>query len=189
MGDMYLLTSVSGQGNARNGSSTSLDSKAPSDGPGKQAVKATSGRGYLELPLQSSFRHSLGSVSDLSSSTVDIHGEIEDRAGRSPVYGGARLPFISPKPESTWRQRVNGAWARNKGLMLVIISQFFGALMGVTTRLLETNGTHGRGMHPFQVMTSNAVLHDHSFAKMLCIDTFRPDEHYIALQSHIFVLG
>ena len=33
-------------------------------------------------------------------------------------------------------------------MALVLLSQFFGALMSVTTRLLETSGS---GMHPFQV--------------------------------------
>ena len=187
---MSLLTSASEDGNARRDSSTSQDLKPPSDGQKKQTVKAANGRGYLEVPLQSSFRPSFGSLSDISSSTVDSdREEVEDHASRSLVHGGARPPFRSSRPESTLRQRANGAWARNKGLMLVILSQLFGALMGVTTRLLETNGAHGRGMHPFQVTTSNAVLRDHNFAKMLCIDTFRPDEHHSALQFHVSLLG
>lgn len=104
------------------------------------------------MPPQSSFRPSFGSLSDLSSSTVDSHGEIEEYAGRPLVHGGARPPSRAPRPESTLSQRANGAWARNKGLILVILAQLFGALMGVTTRLLETNGAHGRGMHPFQIL-------------------------------------
>lgn len=143
---------MSEDGNARRGSSASQDSKPPSDGQTRQTVKTANGRGYLGVPLQSSFRPSFGSVSDLSSSTVDSHGEIEGNASRSLVHGDARPPSRSPRREITLRQRANGAWARNKGLMLVILSQLFGALMGVTTRLLETNGAHGRGMHPFQIL-------------------------------------
>lgn len=182
---------MSGDGNPRRDSSTSQGSKSSSNGQRKQTqtVKAAHSRGYLEVPLQSSFRPPFGSLSDSSSSTVDSHGEIEEYAGRPLVHGGARRPSRALRPESTLRQRANGAWARNKGLILVVLAQLFGALMGVTTRLLETNGAHGRGMHPFQVMTSNAVLRDHNFAKMSCIDTFRPDEHYTALQFHVSVLG
>jgi len=36
--------------------------------------------------------------------------------------------------------------------MLVLASQFFGAGMNVSTRLLETSGKHGAAMHPFQII-------------------------------------
>jgi len=39
-------------------------------------------------------------------------------------------------------------WARNKGIVAMLVSQFFGTLMGLTTRFLELEG---EGMHPFQV--------------------------------------
>ncbi|KAL8831211.1 MAG: hypothetical protein Q9191_000992 [Dirinaria sp. TL-2023a] len=149
---------MSEDGNPRRDSSTSQDSKSPSDGQRKQTVKVSNSRGCLEVPPQSSFRPSFGSLSDLSSSTVDSHGEIEEYAGRPLVHGGARPPSRAPRPESTLGQRANGAWARNKGLILVILAQFFGALMGVTTRLLETNGAHGRGMHPFQILFARTSI-------------------------------
>lgn len=40
---------------------------------------------------------------------------------------------------------------QNKGLVYVLCAQLFGVLMNVTTRLLEIEGNHGDGMHPFQV--------------------------------------
>lgn len=36
--------------------------------------------------------------------------------------------------------------------MLVLLSQIFGAGMNIATRLLETPGTHGEAMHPFQIL-------------------------------------
>ncbi|CZT45135.1 uncharacterized protein RSE6_05418 [Rhynchosporium secalis] len=49
----------------------------------------------------------------------------------------------------TWRGSLWNFWAQNEGLFLVSISQLFGALMNVTTRLLELEG---EGMHPFQIL-------------------------------------
>lgn len=40
---------------------------------------------------------------------------------------------------------------KNKGILLVLISQFFGSLMNVATKLLETSDENDIGMDPFQV--------------------------------------
>lgn len=64
---------------------------------------------------------------------------------------------VSPYPATsiedartkTWRSSLSDFWGRNQGLLLVTISQLFGALMNVTTRLLELEGD---GMHPFQIL-------------------------------------
>jgi hypothetical protein len=58
---------------------------------------------------------------------------------------------------SSWREMVQASWLRNKGLVLVIIAQCFNTLMAVTTRLLETDGNHGKGMHPFQVIDAKWI--------------------------------
>lgn len=64
---------------------------------------------------------------------------------RSPSpYPGDRE--LEPK---TWNVAMKDYWQRNHGLFLVALSQMFGALMNVTTRLLELEGD---GMHPFQVL-------------------------------------
>jgi hypothetical protein len=55
---------------------------------------------------------------------------------------------VSTEPK-TWKNAFRGFWIRNQGLFLVSISQLFGALMNVTTRLLELEG---EGMHPFQIL-------------------------------------
>ncbi|KAL9082738.1 MAG: hypothetical protein Q9159_006198 [Coniocarpon cinnabarinum] len=41
---------------------------------------------------------------------------------------------------------------QNKGVIYVLTAQLFGVLMNVTTRLLEIEGNHGEGMHPFQIL-------------------------------------
>ncbi|KAF2845761.1 hypothetical protein T440DRAFT_459688 [Plenodomus tracheiphilus IPT5] len=48
--------------------------------------------------------------------------------------------------------RMRAFWIANKGLALVLISQFFGTLMNVTTRMLEMEGNDGKGYHPFQIL-------------------------------------
>lgn len=55
----------------------------------------------------------------------------------------------------TWRSSTAAFWQRNQGLFLVSISQLFGALMNVTTRLLELEG---EGMQPFQVLFARMFL-------------------------------
>ena len=46
---------------------------------------------------------------------------------------------------------------QNKGIIYVLSAQLFGVLMNVTTRLLEIEGHHGDGMHPFQVGASSSI--------------------------------
>jgi len=46
-------------------------------------------------------------------------------------------------------------WTRNRGVLLVALSQLFGALMNLTARLLELEGN---GMHPFQVLFARQGL-------------------------------
>ena len=79
---------------------------------------------------------------------VNGHGE---RLGRLLSDASARSISTSPAPATTWKDRPTVFWARNKGLALVILAQLFGSVMSLTTRLLETEGAHGRAMHPFQV--------------------------------------
>lgn len=51
-------------------------------------------------------------------------------------------------------ERLRSFYERNKGLAYVLLAQIFGCLMNVTTRLLEIEGNHGSGMHPFQVIAT-----------------------------------
>lgn len=119
---------------------------------GKPLEKARHGQQYLEAPSTNPIRNSIDTCSDISTYSAD--NENERRTGR-PFSSGAdpRGTSRSPAPPRTWRGKWETFWSKNKGLALVMLSQFFGALMNVTTRLLETDGSHGKGMHPFQVRT------------------------------------
>lgn len=117
----------------------------------KPKTKGTNGRTLLDIPLESSLRPSLDSFSDFSTYSLDYHSDNERRAAQPLVHRDSRLHSRSPGSRKTWKRSKDEWWARNKGLVLVIFAQSFGALMSVTTRLLETDGTHGAGMHPFQV--------------------------------------
>jgi hypothetical protein len=81
-------------------------------------------------------------------SLLSIDDSNNIRFGRNPDYfpdqSGRRHASRSPAPPRTARGRVQAIWTRNKGLFLVLISQFFGALMNVTTRLLEMEGNDGK---------------------------------------------
>ncbi|KAM5465173.1 hypothetical protein MferCBS49748_005113 [Microsporum ferrugineum] len=57
--------------------------------------------------------------------------------------------FASP---SRWLQQVWQIWLQGKGMLLVLLAQFFGATMNVMARLLERDGPHGKGMAPFQIL-------------------------------------
>jgi hypothetical protein len=120
------------------------------------AAKPDSDRLHVPLPdyADGIRSHSPDTLSNLS---VD---EINDlRRTRSPFDASSaihsRHAGRSPGPSlSAWARmkgRLSRFWLRNKGLGLVLLSQVFGTLMNVTTRLLEVEGNNGKGMHPFQV--------------------------------------
>ncbi|KAF2622290.1 hypothetical protein BU25DRAFT_214371 [Macroventuria anomochaeta] len=89
-------------------------------------------------------------------SLLSIDDSNNIRYGRNPDYfpyqSGRRHASRAPAPPGTAKGRVQAIWTKNKGLFLVLISQFFGALMNVTTRLLEMEGNDGKGYHPFHIL-------------------------------------
>ena len=119
---------------------------------GNLSAKSSSQQPYLHVPLQSAFARSSATFSERSTYSAD--NENERRTGRllTPSSRG-RLLSRSPAPSPrTWREAFRPFWAKNKGLSLVIFAQLFGVVMNVTNKLLETSGTSGPGMHPFQVL-------------------------------------
>jgi hypothetical protein len=94
-----------------------------------------------------------------SPSLISIDEFNNVRLGRDPDYvpapNGHRYALQSPaaRPRSL-KAKLAVFWNTNKGLALVMISQICGTLMNVTTRLLEVEGNHGKGYHPFQVLMS-----------------------------------
>ena len=139
---------------AKESSYISQNSKESSPAHDGHSVKAPSGRDHLDVPLNSPFDPSIESLSDISAHSLACPNDEESRAGYPLSHGEARLRSRSLGSERCWRHRLNDFWARNKGLILVTLAQLFGALMSVTTRLLETDGKHGPGMHPFQVIAA-----------------------------------
>jgi hypothetical protein len=67
----------------------------------------------------------------------------------------SRNPSPYPANPPTFKAKLSAFWQRNYGLALVAVSQLFGALMNVTTRLLELEGG---GMHPLQVLFARMSL-------------------------------
>lgn len=73
------------------------------------------------------------------------------------------------QPSSRWKRSVvYRAWAQSKGMLMVILSQFFGSSMNVMTQLLERDGSHGKAMHPFQVSTIVRVERGKAQANLKC---------------------
>lgn len=111
------------------------------------------GQRHLNVPSQASFRPSIDTLSEISAYTADH--ESGRRTGRLFLTtDGPQLSSMSPPPSRLHKGAWAMFWARNKGSALVLLSQFFGGLMSVTTRLLETSGS---GMHPFQVCAPTTI--------------------------------
>lgn len=92
----------------------------------------------------------------LLSGSAPSHG----RAQRNPEERGDGL---RPSLASRTVTALQRTYRRNKGVLLVALSQLFGALMNLSARLLELEGD---GMHPFQVLLARQSL------TMLCCVTY-----------------
>lgn len=85
------------------------------------------------------------------------------RLSMSTISSLGRTRSVSPYPHlytssstpRSWKLSLWNFWDQNQGLFLVTFSQLFGALMNVTTRLLELEG---EGMHPFQILFARQGL-------------------------------
>jgi hypothetical protein len=63
------------------------------------------------------------------------------------IQSSRRYASRSPAPPPrTICGRLHLFWVKNKGLALVLVAQFFGTLMNVTTRMLEMEGNDGEQM-------------------------------------------
>ena len=115
--------------------------------------KDASTSSYLDIPSSSSFRRpsrpSLDStytdLSELSFASADLHSQSHPLM-RAPSN---TTPQSTP---TTFRARLQRLYVHNYGALLVLLAQFFGVLMNLSTRMLEQNGSHGAGMHPFQIL-------------------------------------
>ncbi|KAB5585449.1 hypothetical protein GE09DRAFT_946078 [Coniochaeta sp. 2T2.1] len=123
---------------------------------------------YLALPDPATGK----SKHDDLTSAKHTNGLLDPEAFRSLTAspysenGGRLSPFSvrasSPIPYTaslTWRARTlvssKSFWARNRGVILVAVAQFFGALMNLSARLLELDG---EGMNPLQILFARMSL-------------------------------
>nr|OQO18785.1 hypothetical protein B0A51_13757 [Rachicladosporium sp. CCFEE 5018] len=103
---------------------------------------------YLRAPLSGPIRPL--SPDTLSNFSLDeyeqIHPPSRSRTSHNPPkrYTNARI--------ERWRYALAAFWLRNKGLAYMLLAQVFGTMMNVTTRLLEIEGNHGKGLHPVQIL-------------------------------------
>ncbi|KAI9753737.1 MAG: TOR complex subunit lst8 [Chaenotheca gracillima] len=112
-------------------------SPATASVPGKLAKDAS-----LDAP-----RASFDTIGGFSNVSAD-----DGRTGRPLAtlqVPAQRHASRSPAPPKTWKESWARFWLRNRGVALVLLAQFFGALMNTTTRLLETTGD---GMDPMQIL-------------------------------------
>ncbi|MCJ1431882.1 hypothetical protein MMC27_001238 [Xylographa pallens] len=116
-----------------------LDHKAP--------LPVSDNQPYLDVPLQESFRPSIDTISGISNYSADtVNNERVTLALRPNLE---RIPSRSLAPPRAWRDKSKAFWQRNKGLALVLLSQIFGGLMNVATRLLESGDD---ALSPFQIL-------------------------------------
>ncbi|KAL2759867.1 hypothetical protein ACRALDRAFT_1060150 [Sodiomyces alcalophilus JCM 7366] len=77
-------------------------------------------------------------------------------ARTSPVGGSERGPPYPPQPTlaSRFVKALQDIWRKNRGVVMVALSQLFGALMNLAARVLQVE----EGMHPFQVLFARQSL-------------------------------
>ncbi|KAH6875299.1 hypothetical protein BKA58DRAFT_467113 [Alternaria rosae] len=100
------------------------------------------------------------------------------RLGRNPDYAPLyheRYASRSPAPPRTLKEKIQTSWTANKGLAYVLLAQFFGNLMNVTTRILEMEGNKGNGYHPFQILFARMSI---TTACALFYMWYRKIEHF-----------
>lgn len=143
-------------------SSRQINPEAPvsQDTPPTHPTAQSSGQ-YLDVPgsTQGPQRRPSPSADSSYSDLIPYRDDPaeESRAGEpvsspAPPSPGPYLVSGSPRPKISWQQRVKHTWLQSKGLVMVMVAQFFGASMNVMTRILELEGPHGKAMHPFEIL-------------------------------------
>ncbi|OIW27968.1 hypothetical protein CONLIGDRAFT_634299 [Coniochaeta ligniaria NRRL 30616] len=90
--------------------------------------------------------------------TASPYSETGGRLSPFSIRDEASSPIPYPTPQ-TWKSRTIAStlsfWRRNRGVILVALAQFFGALMNLSARLLELDG---EGMNPLQILFARMSL-------------------------------
>lgn len=141
-----------------------LPPKAPVDDSPNDKIADSTSELEQEVPVKSGAKPDdalavafTGGIRAPSPNPSLLSVEYADRLGRSAEYfrvpDGRRRASRSPAPPpKTLKEKVKAFWTANLGLLLVLVSQLFGTLMNVTTRMLEIEGNNGKGYHPFQIL-------------------------------------
>ena len=119
---------------------------------GDPTAKRSNHEPHLDTSVQSAYTSSSDTLSGFLT-TFPTNNEDERCTGRLPTVPscGHLLPTSSLPSPRTWRETFRLFWARNRGMILVMLAQIFGVMMNVAIRLLEMSKESGPGMHPFQV--------------------------------------
>lgn len=173
-----------GRDNCKGGDTRRRDPSPPAhDEPGRKGEWQQQPLDEGDVPLQRSFRPS----SDDNGSIYSADNANERRRGRLLTPAALRHQSVSPAPPArSWKARCNALWLANKGLLLVLLSQLFGALMNVTTRLLETSGNP---LNTFQVPQHHHRTWLVNSEADAAIGYVRSDGHHLALVYLVHVVG
>ncbi|KAI1614075.1 hypothetical protein EDD37DRAFT_470304 [Exophiala viscosa] len=144
-----VLPSLTYPINESTSSSSSSSSSPPR--PAAQPPPFESRQSYLDVPTNN--RPSRPSLDSTYSELSELSFRSNELQSRRPLVRSISQNAPPPKNLSA---RIVAAlrlfYLINYGALLVLLAQFFGVGMNVSTRLLETEGAHGKPMHPFQIL-------------------------------------
>ena len=86
------------------------------------------------------------------SSQDTTFSELSNLSNELRIAGSITFEEDGASTSSTFTRSLNAFWLRNKGAIFILLAQFFSSCMNLATRILENPGSHGSGMHPFQVI-------------------------------------
>ena len=110
-------------------------------------AETSTDQAFLEIPSQTAFRTSMESSGDLSVKS----GSVDGQAGQMPNAQYFASSRFASQPK-TWQGRISSLWQENKGIVLMILAQFFGSAMAAVARLMETEHGDEPPMSPFQIL-------------------------------------
>lgn len=128
-------SSAAGGADGEDAREDALKQLGPSYYPEESTSSSDATKAFLSLPLQPATLYSSPSH---STSTISIHPRARSRS-----------PFPMRKG-SLWT-RSKAMLYNNRGIMLVLLSQFFGSVMSLATRILETSFPEQR-FHALQIL-------------------------------------
>lgn len=86
---------------------------------------------------------------DDSDSETEVEDPLRQYEPRPITADEEDVLTAASRPRKAWVAKLRVFWLRNKGMVLVLLAQMFGASMNVMTQILEIHSS----MHPFQVFT------------------------------------